>query len=286
MKIKKIQLFEIIDSNGELIGKNDVPSTGADLESGANNTTDYNSKIGQQPFRYDMLGRFGFTLLPFFEGKEDQGQKELLKDLAQLMHDKRMDVLKYYYKNPQLLKPDYRKEAAGEPHSEQCEKEDIEWARKVIKAVEPHFEKAFKEPIDETGAINEGVELIKPLTFKSRKNDLFYLTFKFDDKGRLVGADNKWDVSFPDWWGLAVPQNEVINFFRNKYPEFYVDEPDVINEISVAEDKLVDKRGEDEISQKADDNDIKDKKLEKIAGLISKLDQKDKDKIANLLERK
>ena len=43
---------------------------------------------------------------------------------------------------------------------------------------------------------------------------------------------------------------------------------------------------EDEISQKADDNDIKDKKLEKIAGLISKLDQKDKDKIANLLERK
>ena len=216
MKIKKIQLFEIIDSNGELIGKNDVPSTGADLESGANNTTDYNSKIGQQPFRYDMLGRFGFTLLPFFEGKEDQGQKELLKDLAQLMHDKRMDVLKYYYKNPQLLKPDYRKEAAGEPHSEQCEKEDIEWARKVIKAVEPHFEKAFKEPIDETGAINE----------------------------------------------------------------------DKIVEDNVAEDKLVDKRGEDEISQKADDNDIKDKKLEKIAGLISKLDQKDKDKLTNLLERR
>ena len=113
MKIKKIHLFEIIDSNGELIGKNDVPSTGADLETGANNTTDYNSKIGQQPFRYDMLGRFGFTLLPFFEGKEDQGQKELLKDLAQLMHDKRTDVLRYYYKNPQLLKPDYRKEDAG-----------------------------------------------------------------------------------------------------------------------------------------------------------------------------
>ena len=215
MKIKKIHLFEIIDSNGELIGKNDVPSTGADLETGANNTTDYNSKIGQQPFRYDMLGRFGFTLLPFFEGKEDQGQKELLKDLAQLMHDKRTDVLRYYYKNPQLLKPDYRKEDAGEEHSEQCEKEDIEWARKIIEAVEPHFEKAFKEPIDETGAINE----------------------------------------------------------------------DKIAEDSVVEDKLVDKV-EDELSRKGEDNDIKDKKLEKIAGLISKLDQKDKDKIANLLERR
>ena len=70
-----------------------------------------------------------------------------------------------------------------------------------------------------------------------------------------------------------------------------IDEVDAINEDkivedNVAEDKLVDKRGEDEISQKAEDNDIKDKKLEKIAGLISKLDQKDKDKIANLLERK
>ena len=215
MKIKKIHLFEIIDSNGELIGKNDVPSSGADLESGANGTTDMNVGKGQQPFRYDMLGRFGFTLLPFFEGKEDQGQKELLKDLAQLMHDKRIDVLKYYYKNPQFLKSDYRKEADGEPHSEQCEKEDIEWARKIIKSVEPHFEKAFKEPIDEVDAINE----------------------------------------------------------------------DKIAEESVIEDKLVDKV-EDELSRKGEDNDIKDKKLEKIAGLISKLDQRDKDKIANLLERK
>lgn len=155
MKIKKIHLFEIIDANGELIGKNDMPANDANADTQANNTTDYNSKISQQPFRYDMLGRFGFTLLPFFEGKEDVGQKELLKDLAQLMHDKRIDTLQYYYKNPNLLKPDYRKHAAGEAHSEQCEKEDIAWARKIIKAVEPHFEKAFKEPIDEVGSINE-----------------------------------------------------------------------------------------------------------------------------------
>ena len=215
MKIKKIQLFEIIDSNGELIGKNDVPTNDANADTQAKNTTDYNSKIAQQPFRYDMLGRFGFTLLPFFEGKEDQGQKELLKDLAQLMHDKRTDTLRYYYKNPNLLKPDYRKEDAGETHSEQCEKEDIDWARKIIKIVEPHFEKAFKEPIDETAPLNE----------------------------------------------------------------------DKIVEDNVVEDKLVDKT-EDEISKKADDNDIKEKRLEKIAGLISKLDQKDKDKLANLLERK
>jgi len=214
MKIRKKELFEIIDSNGELIGKNDVPTIDANAETQASNTTDYNQKIGTQPYRYDMLGRFGFTLLPFFEGKEDQGQKELLKDLAQLMHDVRIDTLEYYYKNPNLLKPDYRKHAAGEAHSEQCEKEDIAWAKKFIKAVEPHFEKAFKEPIDETGAINE----------------------------------------------------------------------DKIAEDSVVEDKLVDKV-EDELSKKGEDNDVREKKLEKIAGLISKLDQKDKDKISNLLEK-
>jgi len=213
MKIKKIQLFEIIDSNGELIGKNDVPSNDANADTQANGTTDMNVGKGQQPFRYDMLGRFGFTLLPFFEGKEDISQKELLKDMAQLMHDKRIDTLEYYYKNPNLLKPDYRKHSAGEAHSEQCEKEDIAWARKIIKAVEPHFEKAFKEPIEET--LNE---------------------------------------------------NEIV-------------------EDNVAEDKLVDKV-EDELSKKAEDKDVRDKKLEKIAGLISKLDQQDKDKLANLLERK
>jgi hypothetical protein len=213
MKIKKIQLFEIIDSNGELIGKNDVPANDANADTQANGTTDMNVGKAQQPFRYDMLGRFGFTMLPFFEGKENQGQKELLKDLAQLMHDKRIDTLEYYYKNPQLLKPDYRKHSAGEAHSEQCEKEDVAWARKIIKAVEPHFEKAFKEPIEET--LNE---------------------------------------------------NEIV-------------------EDNVAEDKLVDKV-EDELSKKGEDKEMRDKKLEKIAGLISKLDQKDKDKLANLLERR
>ena len=81
MEFKKKDLTEIIGSDGNLIGNNAIPTTGADLESQANNTTDYNAKVGVQPFRYDMLGRFGFTLMPFLEGKESQEQLELLKDL-------------------------------------------------------------------------------------------------------------------------------------------------------------------------------------------------------------
>jgi hypothetical protein len=217
MKIKKKDLLEIIDSNGELIGKEDTPTTGSDLESGANNTTDYNAKIGTQPFRYDMLGRFGFTLMPFMEGKENQGQKELLDELAGLMHQRYAEILEYYYRNPNKLKPDFRKSMEeGHGHDDECEKKDVEWAKKIIKAIEPHFEKAFKEPIEEADIINE---------------------------------------------------NSIV-------------------EDSVAEDKLVDKKTEDEISKKSEDKEVREKRLEKIAGLINKLDKEAKDKLTKLLEMK
>lgn len=285
MKLTKRELNEIIDSNGELIGKNAIPTTGTDLETQASNTTDYNAKVSMQPFRYDMLGRFGFTLLPFFEGKEEnKGQKELLNDLTGLMHQRYTETLEYYYRHPNLLKADFRKsteETSG--HDAECEKKDIEWARKIIKVVEKHFENAFEEPEN----IDEGVvEIKKPLTFKSKKNDLFYITFKFDDKGRLAGVENKWDIKFPDWWGLDVNYPTIIDFFKRISPDFYVADTNSINEINVVEDKLVDKKGEDEISKKSEDNEVSKKQVEKIAGLINKkFDKKDIDKLINLLER-
>jgi hypothetical protein len=210
MKIKKKDLLEIIDSNGELIGKNDIPQGGADKESQANGTTDVNAKIGMQPFRYDMLGRFGFTLLPFFEGKENQEQIELMNDLAKLAYNRYMEILEYYYKNPNKLKSDYRMMSEKDFNTQPDDKKEqnFKCAKNMIKTVEKHFEGAFKEPEN----IDEG---------------------------------------------------------------------------KVAEDKVVDKRTEDEISKKSDNNDIKGKHLEKIAGLINKkLEKKDIDKLINLLERK
>jgi hypothetical protein len=144
------------------------------------------------------------------EGKENDSQIELLKDLAELVHEKYMKDLQYFYKNPNKLKSDYRKASEG-GHSEECQKADIEWSKKIIKLMEPHFEKAFKEPIDEVNSITES---------------------------------------------------------------------------KVEEDKLVNKKSEDEMSKKSEDEEIKDKKLQKVAGLINKLDKKDIDKLINLLERK
>jgi len=71
-----------------------------------------------------------------------------------------------------------------------------------------------------------------------------------------------------------------------KHFENAFDEPDQIDESKVAEDKVVDKKNEDEISKKGEDKEVQQKQLEKIAGLIGRLDQEAKDKLKNLLEGK
>lgn len=171
MKLKKRQIQEIIDSNDDLIGTDDTPKNGTDLESQANNTTDYNAKVGHQPYRYDMLGRFGFTLLPFFEGKEDSNPDDLLDDLAKFLYEKYMETLEYYYRNPQKLKSDFRKKSKLSFEEDDSNEIDYQMAEKILDIVKPHFEgaiqeldKRLKKDISE-GAFIEG----KMLNKKDRK---------------------------------------------------------------------------------------------------------------------
>lgn len=207
MEIKKKKLKEIIDSNGDLIGNDAIPRFGSDLETQAGGTSDKNAKIGQQPFRYDMLGRFGFSLMPFMEGKENEAQTNLMNDLEELMYERYMEILKFYYKNPNKLKVDYRKITSDgvDPRKEI----NTVYSKKILKIVEKHFEKEFKN-LDE-------------------------------------------------------------QFHEN------------IAEGKVVEDIIVNKK-ENKLLKKSDDNEVKDKKLQKIAGLINKLDKNDVNKIINLLE--
>lgn len=199
MKLKKKDLLEIIDSNGELIGKSDTPTNGNNLETQANNTTDYNAKVSMQPFRYDMLGRFGFTLLPFFEGKEEnQGQLELFNDLAHLAYDRYMEILEYYYRNPNKLKSDFRmmSEKDFDSQPEDKKKMDFECAKKMIKTIQKHFENAFKEPenIDEAAVVEDKVVEDKIIDKKSEDE----ISKKSEDNGikgkqieKIAGLINK-----------------------------------------------------------------------------------------------
>lgn len=213
MKIKKKELFEIIDSNGELIGKDAVPTAGANLETQANKTTDYNAKIGMQPFRYDMLGRFGFTLLPFFEGEEENGEKnELIDELAKFFYEDYMAVLKHYYKNPKALQRDYRKKSKLDFDTDESTAHDIEKAKKVLDIIRPFLDKELKN-------LDENI-----------KQEL--------------------------------------------------------DENAFFEGKIIDSKEEEELSKKDDDKEMREKKIEKIAGLINKLEKNDIHKIINLLEIK
>ena len=212
MELKKKDLLEIIDGNGELIGSNDIPAVDANADTQAKGTTDVNAKIGTQPFRYDMLGRFGFTLMPFMEGEDkNQGQAELENDIVDLMNQRYIDLISHYFRNPQSIKSDYRKHVTDNEISDETIKHSVEWADKILKVIEKHFEEQFKN-LDE-------------------------------------------------------------QFQEN------------IAESKVLEDKMVDKK-EDEMATKSDDVEVREKKLEKIAGLINKLEKKDIDKLINLLETK
>jgi hypothetical protein len=208
MKLKKKELFEIIDSNGELIGKEDIPRNGSDMETQANGTTDQNVQMGNQPFRYDMLGRFGFTLLPFMEGKENQQQSELINDVSKEFLVLYKEILEYYFRNPNKIKSDYRRIVQDGHHEDNQTFNFNTNSQKVIKIFEKYFEGSFKQ------------------------------------------SEN-------------------------------------IDEAAVIEDKVINKKSEDEISKKSEDNGVKKKQVEKIAGLINKkFEKNDIDKLINLLERK
>lgn len=191
MKIRKIN--EVIDDKGDLIGYKDKPEHGGDLESQASNTTDYNARISRQPYRYDMLGRFGFTLFPFFEGKENENQTELLDDLAKLMFEKYVEILKFYYKNPNKLKSDYRKISKTGSESKP-EDSDYEMAKRVIKVIEPYIEKSLEgvqQNIDENIVFEDRVVKEKNNKWMSEKDEDKEVLDK--NLKRVVGFLNKMD---------------------------------------------------------------------------------------------
>lgn len=211
MKLTKKQIDEIVDIDGDLIGVDDIPQNGADLESQAHGTTDQNVTIGHQPYRYDMLGRFGFTLLPFFEGVEDAKPDDLLDELAEYMYKRYMEILEHYYRNPQKLKNDFRKKSKLSFEEDESNEIDYETAEKILEIVKKHFGKSMKE-LDEN--LKEGV------------NENAFV------EGKMLGK----------------------------------------------------KEGDKDVVSKSDDRGVRDSKLEKIAGLINKLDKEEVKKIKNLLE--
>jgi hypothetical protein len=104
MKINVIN--EIIDDEGGLIGSDNMPKTGSNLMSVSKRTSDYNMSMGHQKMGDHVLGYFGAVMMPFFEGEESN--ESSTKKFASAAFTLYLDILAYYYKNPNKLKNDYR----------------------------------------------------------------------------------------------------------------------------------------------------------------------------------
>jgi hypothetical protein len=130
------------------------------------------------------------------------------------MFEKYIETIKYYYKNPNKLKSDYRKYYKSDYNSQSnnMKKNDIEWANRIMSVVMDNFEKNFETQ---------------------------------------TNLDEKYEIP-----------NEIV------------------------EDSIVDKLSDVELSDKSKSNDILDKNIKTIAGLINKMDKEHIDKLIKLLERK
>lgn len=140
--MKKKEIQEIIDADGNLIGTDDAPETGKDLYSRSTRDTNYNATVMGQNFKNDFLGRFGFY---FYESVED-GTK-LRNNLAVLMYKKFLDTLEYYHKNPDKLEKDYQEHLSSgkEVSKDEIDDIDLKWADKVMDIIEPFMKKNLNE---------------------------------------------------------------------------------------------------------------------------------------------
>lgn len=59
------------------------------------------------------------------------------------------------------------------------------------------------------------------ITIKSTYNELFYIDIIFDNKGRVDKIINKWHVNMPQWRGLNVSKNDILQWMKKEDPRFY-----------------------------------------------------------------
>lgn len=188
-------VHEIIDGNNDLIGGEDIPKTGSDVQTRVSGITDKNVNQSRQPFTYDMIGGLGYMMFPFFESEDENSG--LLESIGGVIGEYNRKKIVEYFKNPNKLKLEYR------------------------------------------NRVNES-------NISS-------------DEMLLAGT--------------------VLEIIKEKYNN----KLNEINSKQVVEEVVVDKRDDDVMNLKKDDNDILDVKAKKIVDVLSKIDTVILDKVINIL---
>jgi hypothetical protein len=76
---------EIIDSNGDIIGKEDMPENDGNMDSMANTTSDKTQRIGHQSYRSNYAGLMGFSVM---EDEKEDNSKVIEEDAENLKNYK------------------------------------------------------------------------------------------------------------------------------------------------------------------------------------------------------
>ena len=186
--MKKQKIEELLDSDGNLIGSDGYPETGANRETNAKNTTDYNARIHGQNFKNDFLGRFGFY---FYESEGDN--KNVEDTLAKIMYEKYKETLKHYHENPEKIHTDFELHQSCDFDSqpEDSREHDYEWAGDILKALEPHM----KKNLNESKVVEEKLVDKKDNTIKDKKDDKELKGNKIEKVAGLLNKLNKNDLN-------------------------------------------------------------------------------------------
>jgi len=154
MKIKKRQIEEILDKDGNIIGNNSVPQIDNNMDSDVHGTTDQNAGMHSQNFKNDFLGRFGFY---FYESDDNQETPEVVKEIAKIAHKKYGKILNHYNGKPNKLANDLKKFNSGESKPEES---DLAFANEVMTVLKPHMEEAFdseNKKLDEAEIVEDKI---------------------------------------------------------------------------------------------------------------------------------
>lgn len=179
--VKRVKIKEFIDQQLNLIGNDDEPTTGPDMETEVGTAiTDKNAGIAHQDFDYDFNAKFGFGLW-----ENTDKNNPLLKELAELIYNK---------------SDEKKKEFSSLSENDQLKKSSYGIANEIMEVFKKHIkEVGFKQNKLETNKLSESelkkviedIVLFKKDTPLAKKTDKDVLSKTITDKIDKMSKDDK-----------------------------------------------------------------------------------------------
>lgn len=206
MKGKDKNIQEVLDADGNLMGKNSLgPENNRNNITASSKITDYNINVGRQQFDDDFLGRFGFH---FYESNNTD-EDSLLNKLAELEFEQYKNWVQYFVDN--FSKENLKKwikiaNTDFDKLSNEDKKTDYYNAKKVISLLKKHIkDKKNKETITEDNNTKVDNDILPKVN---------QLTDLISTKEQGLDLLNKVLKSLKDKDLLSKDVNEILNYIK------------------------------------------------------------------------